>query len=174
MQKKILGNLFAFPLRKRKRKQIPRISFVIVSVRMVVAKISRIVRLGCPQAVESVRLKRHSCESVFCILPQEIRDVRSSVWTHGVAWRGCQGGHNGWNPWWLSSSLLYPGDHCLWLKKVCSSISCRDSFRQAKPKKADSRVGSRKKGVVLELRVLVLEKTPSHEKHRFCELFLIF
>ena len=35
IQKKISGNLFAFPLRKRKRNKIFRLSFVIISVRMV-------------------------------------------------------------------------------------------------------------------------------------------
>ena len=35
MRKKILGNLFAFPLRKRKQHKISRFSFVIISVRMV-------------------------------------------------------------------------------------------------------------------------------------------
>ena len=35
MRRKIWGNLFAFPLRKRKRNKISRFSFVIVSVRMV-------------------------------------------------------------------------------------------------------------------------------------------
>ena len=35
MQKKIWGNLFAFPLRKQKRNKFSRFSFVIISVRMV-------------------------------------------------------------------------------------------------------------------------------------------
>ena len=94
MRKKISGNLFAFPLRKRKRKQIPRFSFVIVSVT------NGITRVSCnPNFVE----KRMSSWNFSVFSPVSVR-LRSWQPSTGPqtgnskkCWRGCW--RRGWQEW---------------------------------------------------------------------------